>query len=234
MRDLSAVGHYLAASPTSYGCFNNVKSHDDTLNFSVFSPIIPRPPATMNRYTSGILSQTPALVSALQPLDSYYIPPDRINFDSERRLGYGGSRVVRVAILTEAHDSGEGTEERVVAVKQIHSGGNDEERVRMAKRFTRELKVWADMPSHPNILPLIGFYLSQDLEGAWLVSGYEPLGNIEEYISIAQPDGSARLGLVVDTAEGLAYLHKLNICHADIKAVRRESPLICEALSFLR
>lgn len=51
------------------------------------------------------------------------------------------------------------------------------------QRVVREASVWATL-QHPNVLPLEGFYLDDQLEKAWLISSYEAHGNIVEYLKI--------------------------------------------------
>ncbi|KAG8914311.1 hypothetical protein FRC01_004129, partial [Tulasnella sp. 417] len=101
----------------------------------------------------------------------------------------------------------------VVAVKQLRAWGGNVERTRIAVRLAREIRVWSSL-HHPNVLPLIGFFLSDDREVAWLVSSYQPHGNVTQYIRKSNP------GLLADAAQGLSYLHSLDppICHGDIKA----------------
>lgn len=57
------------------------------------------------------------------------------------------------------------------------------------------MRIWCDL-DHPNILQFIGFHLSEDLDSALLVSPWEPLGNIDQYIKAQSPDEHERLDLV--------------------------------------
>ena len=70
---------------------------------------------------------------------------------------------------------------------------------RIYQQLARELKVWAGL-LHPNILELVGFYLSDNLDEAWLLSLYEPEGNLAEYIEKRRPDAGRRLELVSQLA----------------------------------
>ncbi|KAG8946952.1 hypothetical protein FRC04_011247 [Tulasnella sp. 424] len=108
---------------------------------------------------------------------------------------------------------------REVAVKQLRAVGTRGIRVRLAFRLARELKIWAQA-RHPNILELIGFYLSENYETAQLISPYMPHGNVAQYIAKAQPEVGTRIEFVKDTAAGLEYLHTCDppICHGDLKA----------------
>lgn len=49
------------------------------------------------------------------------------------------------------------------------------------QRLIREMKVWGKL-RHPNILPFIGFFLSDDLDEALLISQYEPRGSVPRYL----------------------------------------------------
>ncbi|KAG8952962.1 hypothetical protein FRC04_003414 [Tulasnella sp. 424] len=108
---------------------------------------------------------------------------------------------------------------QVVAVKQLRAWGGDFERTRIAVRLAREIRIWASL-HHPNVLPLVGFFLSEDRDVAWLVSSYQSYGNVTQYIQRVRPGFARRLGLLADAAQGLSYLHSLDppICHGDIKA----------------
>ncbi|KAG8898807.1 hypothetical protein FRB99_007140, partial [Tulasnella sp. 403] len=46
--------------------------------------------------------------------------------------------------------------------------------------LVRELEVWAKL-DHPNILPLVGFHLSSELDEAWLVLLYASNRNVFKY-----------------------------------------------------
>ncbi|KAG8894016.1 hypothetical protein FRB99_001572, partial [Tulasnella sp. 403] len=87
----------------------------------------------------------------------------------------------------------------------------------------REMYIWRKL-SHPNILPFMGFNLtlSSDatIDSASLVSPFMSNGNFIEYLSKLPLGPIHRLGLVIDVAQGLDYLHNLQppICHGDIGA----------------
>ncbi|KAG9040564.1 hypothetical protein FS837_000452 [Tulasnella sp. UAMH 9824] len=85
-------------------------------------------------------------------------------------------------------------------------------------RLARELKTWAKA-QHPNVLKLVGYYLSENYGFAQLVSPYMPNGNIIEYIKRTQPSTEVRLGFARSVTLGMAYLHNFDppICHGDLK-----------------
>ncbi|KIO27169.1 hypothetical protein M407DRAFT_36208, partial [Tulasnella calospora MUT 4182] len=80
----------------------------------------------------------------------------------------------------------------------------------------RELKVWASA-NHPNILELVGYYLSENLGSAQLISPYMSNGNVKDYTKIDQP--ALALLQVRGITSGIYYLHGCNppICHGDLK-----------------
>ncbi|KAG9002293.1 hypothetical protein FRB93_011719 [Tulasnella sp. JGI-2019a] len=122
-------------------------------------------------------------------------------------LGRGGFGVVR-----RAHLDGQ-----VVAAKILRS--DESKDIRVAKRLVREMKIWAGL-CHPNVLPLIGFYLSQTLDRAIIVCPLVPHGSLQDFIMRDKPSDACRLRLAHDTLSGLIYLHGLRppVIHGDIKA----------------
>ena len=65
----------------------------------------------------------------------------------------------------------------------------------ICQQLARELKVWAGL-LHPNILELVGFYLSDTLETAWLLSPYEPEGNLANFLEKKRPSQGRKVELV--------------------------------------
>lgn len=55
---------------------------------------------------------------------------------------------------------------------------------------------------HENILPFIGYFLSQNLETAYLVSPYVRNGNVKDYLANRQAKVEERLELVCVFATG--------------------------------
>lgn len=67
--------------------------------------------------------------------------------------------------------------------------------MRLGQAFARELRVWTDL-DHPNVLPLVGFYLNSEEGVCWFISPFMTEGNVREYLERANPDMLARLRLV--------------------------------------
>ncbi|KAG8898744.1 hypothetical protein FRB99_007191, partial [Tulasnella sp. 403] len=108
----------------------------------------------------------------------------------------------------------------VVAVKKLRTMGHQKTFLRVAIGLVREVQLLAHL-DHPNILPLIGFYLDQEVKEAWLVVEYAPNGNALEFLNERQPDLQERVELIKDTIKGLQYLYIRSppISHGDIKPV---------------
>lgn len=105
------------------------------------------------------------------------------------------------------------------------------------------MRIWADM-AHPNIIPVYGHHISQNLENICLISPVAVYGRIDKYVAETQaseleklklvrmPTSSSSLTLyangpqILDAAKGLKYLHDQQplLCHGDLKAVRGDVP----------
>ncbi|KAG8897969.1 hypothetical protein FRB99_007743 [Tulasnella sp. 403] len=154
-------------------------------------------------------------MKALGPLESYRLKPSRIRVEKGEDYVSGGFGSVHRGTMNKGVFSS-GT---AVAVKKLRSAGDRSQRLRIAIALVREVKVWAGL-RHRNILPLIGFYLNDSYDEAWLVCPWITNGSVAHYIARIRVSPEERLRLAIDTAEGLKHLHtrKPPICHGDIKA----------------
>ncbi|KIO23531.1 hypothetical protein M407DRAFT_51502, partial [Tulasnella calospora MUT 4182] len=86
--------------------------------------------------------------------------------------------------------------------------------------FTREMLVWSRIQAHPGIAKFIGFYADFDNSKAWLLSPWEPNGNVSQFVAAQNLEVPEKLSLVYDTIDALNFLHQLDppVCHGDIKA----------------
>ncbi|KAF9777430.1 kinase-like domain-containing protein [Thelephora terrestris] len=100
----------------------------------------------------------------------------------------------------------------VVAVKVLRMAQNSNV-VKLQKDFCKEAVLWKSI-SHPNVLGLIAVDIDGSTGRCFMVSELMGNGNIFEFI---QRNSANRLRLLADVAEGLYYLHRLNIFHGDIK-----------------
>ncbi|KAG8903033.1 hypothetical protein FRB99_003803 [Tulasnella sp. 403] len=156
------------------------------------------------------------LINTLAVLSHLRVRHNAFDFgQNETDIATGGFATVQQARMNEGLFASSR-----VAVKKLFVPADRRLCVRMAIALTRELVAWASL-QHAHILPLIGFYLSDNLDEAWLVSPFMENGNLSVYLASAQPDVVERTQLVIDTAEALYYLHTRDppVCHGDIKSV---------------
>lgn len=68
------------------------------------------------------------------------------------------------------------------------------------------MKIWSDL-DHPNVLPFLGFHLNAEMDDAFLISPFEPLGDVSQYIKREQPSLDSRFELVsLSLSWGGAYV----------------------------
>lgn len=143
-------------------------------------------------------------------------------------VGRGGFGVVRRAQFQEV----------VVAVKCLRSDEHKDLTVAcvsvqtsffcslglmtLPQRLVREMKIWSGL-RHQNILPLIGFYLSPELDEALIVCRLEPRGSLWDFTLQEKPSVVCRLRLV--------SLHFLKSWKQLNASVRRLIPLMASFIS---
>ncbi|KAG8915079.1 hypothetical protein FRC00_008157, partial [Tulasnella sp. 408] len=129
-----------------------------------------------------------SVVATLDELAHLLIAPHRLRINEGSELGAGTYGEVVLGTL-----DGASSIPKDVAVKRLKAVGIRGERVRLAKRLARELKVWAKI-QHPNVVELLGYYLDEKYESPLLISTLMPNGNILEYIERAKPVIRQRIG----------------------------------------
>ncbi|KDR84190.1 hypothetical protein GALMADRAFT_133541 [Galerina marginata CBS 339.88] len=104
-----------------------------------------------------------------------------------------------------------------VAIKVIRSHTFSEEKQhKIDKRLRREIRVWSFL-QHQNIVPLLGTTMDFSSYVAmvcpWIIDG-----NLHNYLNDqkAELNLGRRLQILIDVAEGLAYLHAKSIIHGDL------------------
>ncbi|PIN13383.1 Serine/threonine protein kinase [Handroanthus impetiginosus] len=128
------------------------------------------------------------------------------NFDSSKELGDGGFGTVYYGKL------GDGRE---VAIKRLY-----EHNYRRVEQFMNEIKILTCL-RHPNLVSLYGCTSRRSRE-LLLVYEYIPNGTVADHLHgerakeapLAWP---VRMSIAIETASALAYLHKKDIIHRDVK-----------------
>ncbi|KIO21535.1 hypothetical protein M407DRAFT_28867 [Tulasnella calospora MUT 4182] len=166
-----------------------------------------------------------AVDAAYQALEIYQADRRRIVFLPDTQKRAGGYGIVRPAHLyaTPYLPAWLATRlygpPQVVAVKQIKISAIDN--VDELKRaFTKEMLVWSGLETHPGVAKFVGFCADFWHTEAWLISPWEPYGNVSEFIRGRELEVPEKLSLVYDTIDALTFLHQLNppVCHGDIKS----------------
>ncbi|KLO11006.1 kinase-like protein, partial [Schizopora paradoxa] len=79
----------------------------------------------------------------------------------------------------------------------------------------REVRLWSKL-EHPNILPLLGFFLdgpsSPNLVSRWMKNG-----TLTKYLQDRPLDAMEICNMISGVASGLIYLHAEGIIHSDLK-----------------
>ncbi|KAF8642502.1 hypothetical protein HU200_067177 [Digitaria exilis] len=139
----------------------------------------------------------------------------------ENVIGSGGSgKVYRVHL----HRSGNGGAGEVVAVKKLWSRGKAEEKV--CREFESEVRILGDI-RHNNIVSLLCYISSDDTR--LLVYEYMENGSLDRWlhprespaVAAVPLDWPTRLGIAIDAARGLSYMHHESaqpIMHRDVKS----------------
>jgi len=112
---------------------------------------------------------------------------------------------------------GERLGERKVALKLVRLfGSTDTDKDATRRRFLSEVRVWSNL-KHPRILEFSGICEYGTLS-LFMVSPFLSNGNIMSYLNKINPQANRRR-LLIETAEGLAYLHGRNppVIHGDMK-----------------
>ncbi|KDQ17701.1 hypothetical protein BOTBODRAFT_580733 [Botryobasidium botryosum FD-172 SS1] len=89
---------------------------------------------------------------------------------------------------------------------------NSDEKEKVSKRLRREATLWGQL-RHPRILRFIGLHTVDDT--TYMVSPYMENGHATAYVA-KQPNLNC-LDLLTQVAEGLQYLHDMDVVHGDLR-----------------
>ncbi|KAJ9562194.1 hypothetical protein OSB04_007354 [Centaurea solstitialis] len=130
------------------------------------------------------------------------------NFNASRELGDGGFGTVYYGKLLDG---------REVAVKRLY-----ENNFKRVEQFMNEVAILMGL-DHVNLVKLYGCTSKRSKE-LLLVYEYIPNGTVADHLhgKLANSNSrlfswSVRLNIAIETAEALAYLHKKDIIHRDVK-----------------
>ncbi|KAG8916163.1 hypothetical protein FRC01_003320 [Tulasnella sp. 417] len=153
--------------------------------------------------------QQDALIAVVNGTRHLCIPANLLHYLEDRSRMRGGYGEVWYGRLEEPNGS------RLVAIKRIHRRPEDgSSNCGLLKDLLGEAEPWHKL-NHPNISRFIGYTFDND--HAALVSEWQHYGSIMNFLR-ERPDAN-RLELIVQVAEGLAYLHERSpsLIHGDIK-----------------
>ncbi|KAL8532062.1 hypothetical protein ACS0TY_008608 [Phlomoides rotata] len=128
------------------------------------------------------------------------------NFDPAGELGDGGFGTVYYGVLVDG---------RIVAVKRLY-----ENNFRRAEQFMNEIEILTRL-RHQNLVTLYGC-TSRRSQELLLVYEYIPNGTVADHLHGKRAKSGLlswpiRLNIAVETAGAIAYLHKSDIIHRDVK-----------------
>ncbi|KAJ7196145.1 kinase-like domain-containing protein, partial [Mycena rebaudengoi] len=84
------------------------------------------------------------------------------------------------------------------------------------RTFVKEVLVWHQL-RHPNIVPFLGVDSTTFTAPARaMVSLWMSMGNVREYITEYSPASIHAINLLDDVAQGLKYLHSVDVVHGDL------------------
>ncbi|RWR82057.1 Protein kinase domain-containing protein [Cinnamomum micranthum f. kanehirae] len=172
-------------------------------------------PLTSSKLLSRAISLNPYLKSDLEKSNSLLgtqffdykeLEEATNNFDPSKELGHGGFGVVYHGKLSDG---------RNVAVKRLY-----ENSCRRVEQFKNEIKILSRL-RHQNLVTLYGCSSRHSRE-LLLVYEFIPNGTVADHLhgDHAKPGAftwPTRMGIAIETADALKYLHAVDIIHRDVK-----------------
>ncbi|XXG65490.1 hypothetical protein AAC387_Pa05g3177 [Persea americana] len=170
---------------------------------------------TSSKLLSRAISLNPSLKSDLEKSNSLLgtqffdykeLEEATNNFDPSKELGDGGFGIVYHGKLRDG---------RIVAVKRLY-----ENNCRCVEQFKNEIKILSHL-RHRNLVTLYGCSSRHSRE-LLLVYEFIPNGTVADHLhgDLAKPGSftwPTRMGIAIETADALKYLHAVDIIHRDVK-----------------
>ncbi|KIO15890.1 hypothetical protein M407DRAFT_34498 [Tulasnella calospora MUT 4182] len=151
--------------------------------------------------TEQKISSAQAVDEEYEKLERFHVNCRRIVLVGDKDPPEGGFGVVRRAELYQSAylptwlASRRDGPPQIVAVKQIKiTKMSNTPRVKRA--FTREMLVWSSLAAHPGIAKFLGFYADFENSKAWLLSPWEPNGDVSEFVKKHNLEVPEKLSLV--------------------------------------
>ncbi|KAL0431342.1 UNVERIFIED_CONTAM: LEAF RUST 10 DISEASE-RESISTANCE LOCUS RECEPTOR-LIKE PROTEIN KINASE-like 1.3 [Sesamum radiatum] len=166
-------------------------------NFTKSIPSYPSSKSDLGRGSSDL---------GVQVFDYTELEEATNNFDRSRELGDGGYGTVYYGELPDG---------RIVAVKRLY-----ENNFKRVEQFMNEVEILTRL-RHQNLVTLHGCTSRRSRELV-LVYEYIPNGTVADHLHGNRANSGLlswpiRLNIAVETADALAYLHKSDIIHRDVK-----------------
>ncbi|KAF8175098.1 kinase-like domain-containing protein [Pholiota molesta] len=159
--------------------------------------------------------QTPASITT--PIAGVVDLTKDVTTTSKFAVAQGGLSDIYMGEWYRTKNDGGDQETLIVAIKLLRVlAAKDEDGFRSRKRLNREVYVWHRL-EHPNVVKLFGTSYHMSGRPAMVMQWYDN-GSAAEYLATKNPNAD-RLGLILDVARGLEYLHTHSppIVHADLK-----------------
>ncbi|KAI9004951.1 kinase-like domain-containing protein [Hyaloraphidium curvatum] len=133
---------------------------------------------------------------------SFWVDEADISYDRSSCLGKGGFGIVYRGKYLGLTD---------VAVKVALDTYSTED----ANLFLEaEVKAWAELPAHDNVVALLGYRTSPTFLITKLFTG----GSMKSFLAARNWDPALSLHLLADAAVGMTFLHSKGVIHSDLKA----------------